>query len=171
MTNNIVQEEIAAGLRDALRSLVRPVAVVTAEYDGQRFAMAATAFCEVSMEPPSMLVCVNRNNATFSVIADGADICLNLLADSHEELSRRCGGGAAQNAKFEVGDWLLEEGKPPRLADSCAAMVLRPVQILDHGTHAVVIGQVTNVSSSSNRAPLSFHNGGYFFPLAKPAFN
>ncbi|MEW4467482.1 flavin reductase family protein [Parasphingorhabdus sp. JC815] len=171
MTKNIVQNEIATGLRDALRSLVRPVAVITAEHNGQNFAMAATAFCEVSMDPPSMLVCVNRSNATFSVIAEGADIGLNFLADSHEELSKRCGGGATQNAKFDVGDWLLEEGKPPRLVDSCATMVLCPTQIVDHGTHAVVIGEITDVSSSSNRAPLSFHNGGYIFPLAKSAFN
>ena len=171
MTTNTIHDAIAAGLRNALRSLVRPIAVVTAEYHGQRYAMAATAFCEVSMDPPSMLVCVNRSNSTFSAIQEGADIGLNLLADSHEELSRRCGGGAAQDAKFEVGDWLLEEGKPPRLVDSCAAMVLRPVQIVDHATHAIVVGEVIDLSYRSNRGPLSFHNGGYIFPLANPAFN
>lgn len=162
-------ETVADGLKGALRSLVRPVAVVTAEHEGSRYAMAATAFCEVSMDPPSMLVCINRTNATFAAVQEGADIGLNLLADSQEEVSRRCGGGATQDAKFDVGDWLVEEGKPPRLADGCAAMVLRPVQIIDQGTHAVVIGEVIDVQYRANLGPLAFHDGAYLHPLAQAA--
>lgn len=160
---------LSDGLKDALRSLVRPVAVVTAEFDGTRYAMAATAFCEVSMDPPSMLVCINRGNATYAAIASGADIGLNFLADNHEEVSRRCGGGVNQEARFEVGEWLIEPAKPPRLADSCAALVLRPVQVVDQGTHAVVIGEVTDVACRTNLAPLAFHDGSYLFPLAEAA--
>lgn len=162
-------EDIGDGMKAALRSLVRPVAVVTAEQGGTRYAMAATAFCEVSMAPPSMLVCINRNNATLAAIRDGADFGLNLLADSQEEVSRRCGGGAPQDAKFDVGDWLVEAGKPPRLADSCAAMVLRPVRVVDQGSHAVVIGEVTDVEWRENVNPLAYHDGGYLFPLAEAA--
>ena len=167
----MAEQALSDGLKDALRSLVRPVAVVTAELDGTRHAMAATAFCEVSMEPPSMLVCVNRGNATYAAIARGADIGLNLLADSQEEVSRRCGGGASHDAKFGVGEWLIEPGKPPRLADSCAAMVLHPVQLVDQGTHAVVIGEVTDIACRAHLAPLAFHDGGYLFPLAEAALN
>ena len=159
-------EQIATGLRSALRSLVRPVAVVTAESGGRRFAMAATAFCEVSLDPPSMLVCINRSNATYAAIAAGADFGLNLLAENQEQVSRHCGGGALNEARFEVGDWLMEAGKPPRLADSCAAMVLRTSQMVDQGTHAVVIGEITDLSCSRRLAPLAFHDGGYMFPLA-----
>lgn len=163
------QEDIVSGLKGALRSLVRPIAVVTAEHDGARYAMAATAFCEVSMDPPSMLVCINRNNATFTAVSAGSDFGLSLLADSQEEVSRRCGGGVAQDAKFDVGEWLIEDGKPPRLADGCAAMVLRPVSIVDQGTHAVVIGEVIDVQYQSSLRPLAFHNGDYLFPLATAA--
>ncbi len=171
MSQQQTAEDIAAGLKSALRALVRPVAVVTAEHDGVRHAMAATAFCEVSMDPPSMLLCINRANATYAAVAAGAEIGLNLLADSHEEVSRRCGGSVAADARFAVGDWLLEPGKPPRLADSCAAMVLRTSQLIDHGTHVVVIGEVIEVDCRNNRAPLAFHGGAYLFPLAEAAFN
>lgn len=169
MTDEVSGAEIVGGLKGALRSLVRPVAVVTAEHEGVCYAMAATAFCEVCVEPPSMLVCINRNNATFAAVREGADIGLNLLADNQEEVSRRCGGGAAQDAKFEVGDWLIEKGKPPRLTDGCAAMVLRPVQIIEQGTHAVVIGEVIDVQYRINLGPLAFHDGAYLFPLAEAA--
>ncbi len=169
--NGALQAEIVAGLKSALRSLVRPVAVVTAECAGVRHAMAATAFCEVSMEPPSMLVCINRANATYGAIRDGADFGMNLLAETHEAVSRHCGGGAAADAKFDVGEWLLEPGKPPRLLGSCAAMVLKSRQLVDHGTHAVVIGEIVDLMWQPDLAPLAYHDGDYLFPLSNAALN
>lgn len=165
------QAAIAESLRGALRGLVRPVAVVTAEHEGKYHAMAATAFCEVSMDPPSMLVCVNRANATWKAIALGADIGINLLSESQAEVCRHCGGGATADTKFDVGEWLLEPGRPPRLADSCAAMVLRPTQLIEQGTHMVVIGEIVDIAHQSHLAPLAFHAGGYVLPLASAALN
>lgn len=161
----------AAALRGALRSLVRPVAVVTAVHADRFHAMAATAFCEVSMDPPSMLVCINRSNATHAAVMAGADICLNLLAEDQAEVSRRCGGGVAAEERFDVGDWVFEAGRPPRLADACASIMLRPVSRVDHATHSVVIGEVLEVSQSGPLPPLAFHDGAYLFPLAHAALN
>jgi len=161
----------AVGLRAALRTLVRPVAVVTAAHGGQRYAMAATAFCEVSMDPPSMLVCINRANATHSAVAAGADLCLNLLAADQADISQRCGGGVAGEERFAVGDWRVAPEGPPRLADACASIVLRPASIVDHATHAVVIGEVVDVWQRGLLSPLGFHDGAYLFPLAQAAIN
>ena len=164
-------QNCAEGLRGALRSLVRPVAIVTAAHAGRNHAMAATAFCEVSMDPPSMLVCINRSNATHAAVSEGADICLNLLAEDQREISRRCGGGVVPEERFEVGDWVLGPGGPPRLADACASILLRPGRIIDHATHAVVIGEVVDVALRDDRRPLGFHDGAYLFPLAGTALN
>ncbi len=161
----------AAALRGALRSLVRPVAVVTATHAGRHHAMAATAFCEVSMDPPSMLVCINRANATHAAVAAGVDLCLNLLAEDQADVSWRCGGGVAAAERFDAGDWLFEPERPPRLAGACAAIVLRPVTIVEHATHAVVIGEVVDVGTAGPTAPLAFHEGAYLFPLAHAALN
>ena len=161
----------ADDLRSALRALVRPVAVVTAAHAARHYAMAATAFCEVSMDPPSMLLCINRANATHAVVAEGGELCLNLLAEDHCEISRRCGGGVGPEERFDLGDWIFDPGRPPRLADACASILLRPVRVVDHATHAVVIGEVTGVTCRGDRSPLGFHDGGYLFPLAGAALN
>jgi hypothetical protein len=56
-------EQLAAHTRLALRRLASAVAVVTCR-DGQtRHAMTATAVNAMSMQPPSMIVCVNRSSA------------------------------------------------------------------------------------------------------------
>lgn len=171
MTSDVFQTDPGAGLRAALRILARPVAVVTANQDGARFAMAATAFCEVSMDPPTMLLCINRSNATRGAVAQGADICLNLLAEDQGEISRRCGGGVPADQRFLLGDWQHEEGRPPRLADACAAIFMTPVRIVDHATHSIVIGEVSSTHVRRDLLPLAFHDGSYIFPLAGAAIN
>lgn len=169
--NTQSRADIAACLRTALRSLVRPVAVITAAHAGERYAMAATAFCEVSMDPPSMLVCVNRNNTTYQAIAEGADIGLNLLSEQQAEISQATGGAKTTAGKFAVGNWVHADGKPPRLADCLAAMVLRPTQVVDQGTHAIVIGEIVEIECQQQTAPLAFHDGSYMFPLATALLN
>ena len=52
-------DQIAVQMRDALRRLAKAVVVITVRHDGQRYAMAATAVSELSMDPPSLLICVN----------------------------------------------------------------------------------------------------------------
>lgn len=171
MTSHASSLDPGAGLRAALRMLARPVAVVTATRNGESFAMAATAFCEVSMSPPTMLLCINRSNATHGAVIEGAAVCLNLLAEDQQEISHRCGGGVPSNERFLVGDWRHEAGRPPRLADACASIVLTPVRIVEHATHSVIIGEVVSTDVRRDLLPLAFHDGGYIFPLAGAALN
>ncbi|MGH6695147.1 flavin reductase [Sphingopyxis sp.] len=171
MTTDAPFLDQGAGLRAALRILARPVAVVTSTRGEKKFAMAATAFCEVSMDPPTMLLCINRSNATHAAVAEGSHICLNLLAEDQGEVSRRCGGGVPADERFLVGDWRHDEGCPPRLADACASIMLRPVRIVEHATHSVVIGEVTSTEVRCHLLPLAFHGGGYVLPLARAALN
>ena len=56
-------------LRHALRRLAKAVVVITSADASARYAMAATAVSELSFEPPSMLVCVNRTASLYPPLA------------------------------------------------------------------------------------------------------
>lgn len=153
---------IADDLKDALRNLVRSVVVVTARYEGRAYAMAATAISEVSMDPPSMLVCINRNNAIFNAIDAGCDVVLNVLGQDHEAVSRACGGGRKGDEKFDIGEWdIATDDQPPALRDALAVIHLKQANILDHGSHRIVIGDVQSVQRPSTTTPLAFMGGRY----------
>lgn len=153
---------IANDLKQALRNLVRSVVVVTARHEGQVYAMAATAISEVSMDPPSMLVCINRDNAIFHAIDAGSDLVLNVLTQDHEAVSRACGGGRKGLEKFDVGQWdLLSDAHPPALRDALAIIHLKQASTLDHGSHRIVIGNVQSVLHPAPTTPLVFCGGRY----------
>ncbi len=153
---------IAEDLKEALRNLVRSVVVVTARHQGRAYAMAATAMCEVSMAPPSMLICINRNNGIFKAIDAGCDLVLNVLGQDHEAVSRACGGGRKGDEKFDIGKWnITQNDEPPALSDALAVIRLKQTQSLDHGSHRVVIGDVTSVWHPTTTTPLLFSGGRY----------
>lgn len=153
---------VVLDLKDVLRNLVRPVVVVTARHQGRAYAMAATAVSEVSMDPPSMLVCINRNNAIFDAVDAGCDLVLNVLAQDHEAVSRACGGGLKGEEKFDIGEWdIATPDQPPALRDALAVIYLKQSSMVDHGSHRVVIGDVRHVTRSSADTPLAFFGGRY----------
>lgn len=153
---------VADDLRGALRHLFRPVWVISTCWQEQDYAMAATAVAEVSMAPPSMLVCINRSNAIFSAIEAHAPFAINVLASDHEQISRACGGGLKGSDRFSVGEWQRDDATGvPFLADAAASMIVRPSAHVDHGTHRVVIADVLSTTNNARPSALCYRDGAY----------
>lgn len=148
-------------VRSALRRLARAVTVITCRHDGDRFAMAATAVSEVSLDPPSMLVCVNQSASVYAPLSAGAAFCINILHSSHEQISVLCGGGAKGDARFAAGNWLESEAGVPFLSDAQGNLFCRTEQSMLYGTHAIFIGRVTQVSFDPLVDPLIYVDGRY----------
>ena len=65
------------------------VTIVTAR-DGERIhGMTVSAFNEVSLDPPLVLVCADRSSNTLPVIRAGGVFAVNVLARDQEALSNR----------------------------------------------------------------------------------
>lgn len=154
-------DELAAALRDGLRRLAKAVVVITCRHEGTRFAMAATAVSELSMEPPSLLICVNRSASLDVPLSAGADFCVNILHCDQAELAMVCSGKVKGEARFETGRWTGADAEPPWLEDAQASFACRQEQALDYGTHRVVIGRVEAVRLHGAVDPLVYVDGRY----------
>lgn len=154
-------ETMGARLRDGLRRLAKAVVVITCAHEGQRYAMAATAVSEVSVDPPAMLVCVNRSASLHAPLAAGAGFCINILHSSQEAISALCAGGAQGEARFEGGDWAISDLGPPYLRDAQASFICRQVQAGGYGTHGIFVGAVEQVFTHGAVDPLVYVDGRY----------
>lgn len=155
------QDQLAGELRQALRGVAATVAVISATYAGERYAMAATSFTPLSMAPPSILICVNRASSLYRPLAHGIGFCVNLLSPRHERLARACGGGDREE-RFAAGDFIdHDRDGAPYLADAqCSIQCSQDGRYL-YGTHAVVIGKVKSIRSSGQVDPLVYLDGQY----------
>jgi flavin reductase (DIM6/NTAB) family NADH-FMN oxidoreductase RutF len=153
-------DDPAAGLRMALRRLAKAVVVITCVHDGRRYAMAATAVSEISMDPPTMLICINRTASIHEPLAAGADFCLNILHSGQADISANCSGKAKGDARFALGEW-SDLGGRLILSGAQANIVCRNLKRIEAGSHTIFIGEVARTRQSGAVDPLLYVDGGY----------
>jgi flavin reductase (DIM6/NTAB) family NADH-FMN oxidoreductase RutF len=152
--------DLAIQTKQALRRLASAVAVVTCRDGKSRHAMTATAVNAMSMQPPSMIVCVNRSSTFHAAISRADSFAINILHRSQEQISAGCGGKAKGEERFGSGAW-GDEGGVPVLTDAQARIVCAKEDRFDYGSHTIFIGRVVSVGIHGMVDPLIYVDGHY----------
>ena len=159
--NSLQPEAIMSLMKQSMRRLASSVSVVSSTNGSERHAMAATSVTSLSMDPPSLLVCVNKSTAMHDVLDEGVDFCINILSQEHAEVSSACGGKLRGEERFTVGNWKESENGLPYLADAQSAIFLQQDGRYEYGTHTIFIGRVTHALNSDDIDPLVYVDGRY----------
>lgn len=152
-------------VRRALGSFAAGVTVITTrDSEGRPVGMTATAFTAVSFSPPSVLVCVERAARTGELIRAQGRYGVNLLGSDSQDLSNHC--AAAGKDKALPDDWLETDARwqSPCLNSSMSFFDCTVSEVLETGTHVVIVGDVTAVGLSPMResvGPLIHFRGAY----------
>ena len=142
------QAVAAADFRDVMRELASGVALVTSAFERTRSGCAVSSFTSLSLEPASLLVCLNSASSTLSCIRASRVFAVNILADRHRGLAQRFSAAKVRGAeRFAEGDWGAMQTGAPALADALAVVDCRLERIVDHATHAIVIGVAAGVAN------------------------
>ncbi len=159
---NETKSNTVDSLRLAMRGLAKSVVLISsADESGQRHVMAATAVTPVSMVPPSMLFCINRDASSYPALKGGADFCINVLASDHLWLAHVCSVGAKGEARFDQGAWTQDEFGVPYLADAQSSIMCEQDFRQSYGSHDIFIGLVRDIHFGHNIDPLVYANGVY----------
>lgn len=149
-------DDIAELLKLGLRRLAKAVVVITAQDGHRRCAMTATAVSELSMDPPSLLVCANRSASMFSLLEARADFCVNILHRSQRPIADRCAGAAHGDERFAEGGWEQASNGGWILPEAQASFVCVNEKSVFYGTHGIFIGRVVEVRSHGEVGPLIY---------------
>src|SRR5271168_4017298 len=89
--------------KSGMRRLASGVSIITtAGTEGPR-GLTATAVCSVSVAPPTLLCCINRNSSAHDAIRDAGVLAVNFLAEPDRDLATRFSGADTRDARFAVG--------------------------------------------------------------------
>ena len=128
--------------------------------------MSATAVTSLSINPPSLLVCVNKSTATHRVLSRGGRFCVNVLRSFHSQLSEAFSGKLKGEDRFRVGAWRETDDGLPFLGDAQANLFCEIDRITDYGTHTIFIGRVYFARVDVDVDPLLYQDGKY--AIARP---
>ena len=149
--------------RAAMRQLASGVCLVTHNNDGERAGMTATAVASLSLDPPTLIVCVNRAASTYAGLTLGAAFGVSVLGADHLEFAERFAGRTGEEGadRFREGRWMTAPNGTPLLWDALAAFACEVDDIVERNTHAIVIGRVKHVAAASGGGALVYWRGGY----------
>lgn len=143
-----------------MRETAATVTVVTAVgRDGRRYGLAATAFTSVSMEPPTLLVCVNTNASIHKVLLETGRMCVNILGTAQSSLVGPFSGALKGEERFTVGQWATHLGGLPYLPEAQSNLFCEANQLVLAATHSIVIARITDARVGGKSDPLLYFNG------------
>lgn len=146
--------------RSVLGRFASGVTVVTSlDADGQAHGMTVSAFCSLSLEPPLVLVCVDREASMHDLLEPGTAFAVNILSAGQEAISRRFSTGDPPN-RFDGIGYARGRTGVPVLDDVLAWMECRVAARHAEGDHTIVVGQVETAGAQQER-PLLYYRGGY----------
>jgi flavin reductase (DIM6/NTAB) family NADH-FMN oxidoreductase RutF len=122
------------------------VAIVTAmDPCGRPAGMTCSSLCSVTLDPPTLLVCLRRGGPTLESTLRGSGFTVNLVRAEAQATAELFASGAAD--RFTRVRWQAGPGfGGPRLFDDAHAIAdCRVSQVTVVGDHAVVFGEVCRV--------------------------
>ncbi|MEN3304587.1 MAG: hypothetical protein V7603_789 [Micromonosporaceae bacterium] len=144
--------------REAMARVCVPVAVVTAvSAVGRPHGTTVSAFSSLSLDPPMVLVCLDRRSDLLALLHPGRPFGVNVLLRSQSEVARRF--ARKGHAKFAGTPWTCPAGVP-RLTGAGAFLACRTERLVDGGDHVIVLGTVTTANAVA-AAPLTYHDRGF----------
>jgi flavin reductase (DIM6/NTAB) family NADH-FMN oxidoreductase RutF len=149
--------------RAAMRELAGAVSVISCGVGEDRTGFTATSVSSLSIEPASLIVCVNRASSSWPILREADSFGVNVLSASHRELAHRFAGlsGAEGAARYEGGQWITLATGAPLLSDALAAFDCRVEEIIERHSHAIVIGRIEAVQRRGGGGALIYWRGDY----------
>jgi 4-nitrophenol 2-monooxygenase / 4-nitrocatechol 4-monooxygenase, reductase component len=145
--------------RSALGRFPSGVTIVTSKGDdGENRGITVSAFSSLSLEPPLVLICIDKRASLHDHLKEGRHFAVNVLAEDQEDLSRRF---ASKDAKrFNEVGWREGVTGAPLLADVLAAIECRVLHSYPGGDHTIFVGEVLTTTVDEKK-PLAYFRGGY----------
>ena len=152
-----------AAFRSTMGAFATGVTVVTTVAHDELYGMTVNSFSSVSLDPPLVLICVNKSSRGHRLIRRSAVLSVNVLAAAQTDLARRFAD------RDRPRGWQALAGVPfgwgangcPVIEGSAAHVDCKVRRIHVAGDHVIVVGAVIGMSIAPDAAPLLFHRGRY----------
>jgi flavin reductase (DIM6/NTAB) family NADH-FMN oxidoreductase RutF len=153
----------SADFRGAMRHLTGGVSVITAGRGKDITGMTVTSVASLSVEPPTLIVSINRDASSFPLIRRHGAFGVNILAADQLDVAERFAGkGGLKGAdRFAGARWVTAVSGVPLLVGALSAVDCEVEEIFERHSHGIVIGRVRDVRNSTRNAALAYWHGQY----------
>lgn len=134
--------------REAMRRTAAGVAVITTQGAAGRAGITVSTFQSFSMEPPSVMVCINTGSRNLVKIETNAVFAANVLAVDQRDIASIFAGPSAEQREncFDSAAWQSLATGSPALHDALCVFDCRVADVFSFASHRIVIGAVEAIA-------------------------
>jgi flavin reductase (DIM6/NTAB) family NADH-FMN oxidoreductase RutF len=149
--------DLAERFRETMRRTASGVAILTSDGTAGRAGVTVSTLCSLSMEPPSVIACVHRDNRALEILLGNGTFVANVLGEDQEHVAKTFAGLVPElrDDRFACGAWRELATGAPALAGALANFDCRIASTHDYGTHRILIGEVVELAGGAGD-PLLF---------------
>ncbi len=155
----MIEENFIMGMRRT----AYPVCIVSAFEGRKKLAITVSSVTSVSVEPPTLLVCINNSSSMAKAIYSGSFVNVNFLNSQQSALANICADKNKSDVRCSSRDWLSDSNGTPYLSECEMVAFCETGNVLIQSTHKVAflsVGKVI-VSCSKYPDPLIYQNRSY----------
>jgi len=155
-----------SALRSVLGRFATGVTVVAAGREAP-CGMTANAFTSVSLEPPLILVCVDRSAAIYNTVQSAGSFAVSMLSARQEHVARHFADHSRPRGADEFGafEWSPGPSTGAPILDGAIAWVECALATShEGGDHEIFIGSVLSSGFGPTDDALLFFSGGFHQP-------
>ncbi|WP_165008683.1 4-hydroxyphenylacetate 3-monooxygenase, reductase component [Neisseria yangbaofengii] len=141
--------------RDAMASAAAGVHVITTDGAAGRYGITMTAVTSVTDEPPTIMLCINREAAIIPILLQNRDLCINTLSNGQQDIAEHFAGmtNLSPEERFEYHIW--HRGQTGQLEVEGALAHLHGQIIEQHkiGTHYIFYVRLNEIKVADTTSP------------------
>jgi len=147
--------------RSAMSRFATGVTVVTTAIGDERFGITVNAFCSVSLEPPLVLICIEKKSKVHDALMASGFFAANVLTHEQAELSSCFASNTGQRfERFCDQTTTIAATGAPILLDTLGYVDCRIVATYPGGDHTIIVGEV-EAAASEEGVPLLYFRSRY----------
>jgi 3-hydroxy-9,10-secoandrosta-1,3,5(10)-triene-9,17-dione monooxygenase reductase component len=132
--------------------------ITTRNKDGSPNGLTANAFMSLSLDPPLILISVDKRATCYACFALENGFTVNFLSENQEEISRRFATKGLD--KFAGLSWKPGSNGAAIIDGVLGYVECKIAECHEGGDHTIVVGEILNVHANGER-PLLFFKGKY----------
>ena len=142
----------------AMSHFASGVTIVTTEHQGKQFGLTVASFASLSLRPPLVIVCVEKNVRSHDAIAAAGKFGVSILSAEQADIS----GRFASKSEDKFSGLKIKEGKTgvPLIPDAICTIECRVHSQLPGGDHSIFVGEVVEIETAEGK-PLVYFRSGY----------
>jgi flavin reductase (DIM6/NTAB) family NADH-FMN oxidoreductase RutF len=148
-------------LKEAMRTWLTGVAIVTGKYEEAIHGMTANSFNSITLEPPTVLVALRHHTRTRHLVNEGRVFAISILDTRQIRLAKRFAGQVdIDHPRFEgVETFELITGSP-LIEGAIAFLDCKVIESFNVGNTTVFLGEVlaSLIDTDDNHEPLLYFN-------------